>query len=133
MKTLNSIEDIKKERLSQRDNPVIYKLLGVLLGELDRLPTRANPTSDQIYNAIKKLHESAEIMKLHNAESEQEYTYLSQFIKQQMSESQIRLHILDLKNMGYNNIGSIMKYFKDYYSGQYDGKVVSKLVKEMLS
>lgn len=130
MVTLNSIEDIKKERLSQRDNPVIYKLLGVLLGELDRLPTRANPTSDQIYNVIKKLYESAEIMKSHNAESEQEYVYLSQFIKKQMSESQIRVKILELRDMGYNDIGSIMKYFKNYYSGQYDGKVVSKIAKE---
>ena len=130
MVTLNSIEDIKKERLSQRDNPVIYNLLGVLLGELDRLPTRANPTSDQIYSVIKKLHESAEIMKSHNSESEQEYAYLSQFIKSQMSESQIRSKIIELKDMGYNDIGSIMKYFKNNYSGQYDGKIVSKLVKE---
>ena len=30
------------------------------------------------------------------------------------------------------NIGVIMKYFKDNYSGQYDGKLVSQIAKEML-
>jgi tol-pal system protein YbgF len=30
------------------------------------------------------------------------------------------------------NIGVIMKHFKDNYSGQYDGKLVSQIAKEML-
>jgi uncharacterized protein YqeY len=29
-------------------------------------------------------------------------------------------------------MGIVMKYFKDNYSGQYDGKMVSTIAKEML-
>ena len=61
MKTFETVEQIKQERQSQRENPVIYSLLGVLLGEIDRLPIprTQSPTEDQIYAIVKKLYEGA--------------------------------------------------------------------------
>ena len=132
MRTFNNIEEIKKERQEQRDNPVIYSLLGVVLGELDRLPTRENPTPDQIYAVIKKLHEAAKEMREMTPEADQEYMYLKDFIKKQLSESDIRFDIEDLMLSKDCNIGVIMKHFKEWYPGQYDGKLVSKIAKEYL-
>ena len=58
---------------------------------------------------------------------------MSQFIKKQLSEADIRFEIEDLMLSKECNIGIIMKHFKEWYPGQYDGKLVSKIAKEMLS
>ena len=135
MKTFENVEQIKTERQAQRDNPVIYSLLGVVLGELDRLPTRANPTEDQIYTVIKKMYEGAELLvsKDWDEEAKIEYAYLKDFIKQQLSENDVRYLIASfVDNTDNCNIGLVMKYFKDNYPGQYDGKSVSQIAKQIL-
>ena len=133
MKTFKTVEQIKQERQSQRENPVIYSLLGVLLGEIDRLPIprTQRPTEDQIYAIVKKLYEGAELLasKDWSEEAKIEYAYLKDFIKQQLSEEEIRNIISE---SGLKQIGPIMAYFKNYHSGQYDGKLVSQIAKEVL-
>lgn len=132
MRIFNNIEEIKKERQEQRSNPIIYSLLGVLLGELDRLPTRENPTPDQIYTVIKKLYEAAKEMREMSPEADQEYMYLKDFIKKQLSEADIRFEIEDLMLSKNCNIGMIMKHFKEWYPGQYDGKMVNTIAREFI-
>ena len=142
MKKFSTVEEIKRERESQRSNSIIYSLLGVLLGEIDRLPIprTQSPSEDQIYSIIKKLYEGAEYMASRDLseESKIEYSYLKDYIKQQMTEEDIYAIIGTQKNIANingtpMNIGVIMKYFKDNYPGQYDGKLVSQIAKEMLN
>lgn len=134
MKTFNTVAEIKAEREFQRSNPVIYSLLGVLLGEIDRLPIprTQSPSKDQIYVIVKKLYEGAELLasKDWSEEAKIEYAYLKDYIKQQMTEDEIRKVIASI---GITQIGAIMSYFKTYHSGQYDGKLVSQIAKEYLS
>lgn len=136
MKTFKTVAEIKTERESQRSNSVIYSLLGVLLGELDRLPIPRSqePSEDQIYGVLKKLYDGAEFCAERDLseESKIEYTYLKDYIKKQMTESDIRFEIEDLMLSKGCNIGMIMKHFKEWYPGQYDGKLVSQIAKEML-
>ena len=136
MKTFETVEQIKQERQLQRDNPVIYSLLGVLLGEIDRLPIprTQSPSEDQIYAIVKKLYEGAELLasKDWSEEAKIEYAYLKEYIKQQLSSEEIIKIITSLKTNFNCNIGLVMKYFKDNYSGQYDGKLVSQIAKEIL-
>lgn len=137
MKTFNNVQEIKTEREHQRSNSVIYSLLGVLLGELDRLPIprHIEPNADQIYGVLKKLYDSAEYMSENDLseESKIEYAYLKDYIKQQLSESDIRFEIENLILSKGCNIGMIMKHFKEWFPGQYDGKLVSQLAKEYIS
>ena len=138
MKTFETVEQIKQERQLQRDNTVIYSLLGVLLGEIDRLPIprTQSPTEDQIYAVIKKLYEGAEFLasKDLSEEAKIEYAYLKDYIKAQLGRSEIEIIISDLiLQQPATNIGVVMKYFKDNYSGQYDGKLVSQITKETLN
>ena len=136
MKTFKTVSEIKTERESQRSNSVIYSLLGVLLGELDRLPIPRSqePSEDQIYGVLKKLYDGAEFCAERDLseESKVEYTYLKEYIKKQMTEADIRFEIEDLMLSKGCNIGMIMKHFKEWYPGQYDGKLVSQIAKEML-
>lgn len=138
MKKFSTVEEIKRERESQRSNSTIYSLLGVLLGEIDRLPIprTQSPSEDHIYSIIKKLYEGAEYMASRDLseESKIEYSYLKDYIKAQLGRSEIEMIISDLVLQQPNtNIGVVMKYFKDNYPGQYDGKLVSQIVKEMLN
>ena len=138
MKTFETVEQIKQERQLQRDNPVIYSLLGVLLGEIDRLPIprTQSPTEDHIYAIVKKLYEGAEFLasKDLSEEAKIEYAYLKDYIKAQLGRSEIEIIISDLiLQQPATNIGVVMKYFKDNYSGQYDGKLVSQITKEILN
>lgn len=132
MKTFNTVAEIKAEREFQRSNPIIYSLLGVLLGEIDRLPIprTQSPSKDQIYAIVKKLYEGAELLasKDWSEEAKIEYAYLKDYIKQQLSEEEIRTII---SKSGLKQIGPIMTYFKSYHSGQYDGKLVSQIAKEV--
>lgn len=131
MKTFENIGQIRAEREIQRKDPVIYSLLGVVLGELDRLPIPRGqePSEDQIYTVIKKLYEAAKEMRAYSPESEQEYMYLKDYIKVQLTEEEITNIIKNLISVPNTNIGVIMKYFKDTYPGRYDGKLVSRLAK----
>jgi uncharacterized protein YqeY len=141
MKTFKTVTDIKTERELQRSNSVVYSLLGVLLGELDRLPIPSSqePSEDQIYGVLKKLYDGAEYCAERDLseESKIEYTYLKDYIKTQLTEENIYTVIGNLKYFAKLsdtpfNIGVIMKYFKEEYPNQYDGKVVSRIAKEML-
>ena len=134
MNVFYNVNEIKIARQEQRDNPVIYSLLGVVIGELDRLPIPRGqePTPDQIYAVIKKLYEAAKEMREMTPEADQEYMYLKDFIKKQLSEADIRFEIEDLKLSKDFNIGTIMKHFKEWYPGQYDGKMVNMIAKEYI-
>lgn len=137
MKKFSTVEEIKRERESQRSNPVIYSLLGVLLGEIDRLPIprTQSPSEDQIYAIVKKLYEGAEYLSERDLSKEAniEYAYLKDYIKTQLGQSNIEMIIAEvILEQPTANIGVIMKYFKDNYPGQYDGKLVSQIAKEML-
>ena len=139
MKVFRTITEIKAEREAQRSNPVIYSLLGVLIGEIDRLPIPRNQSvsEDQIYAIVKKLYEGAEYCASRDLseESKIEYAYLKDYIKAQLSEEELYTIVNGLieTSVVYPNIGIIMKYFKDNYAGAYDGKLLSNGVKDCLS
>lgn len=139
MKVFRTVTEIKAEREAQRSNTVIYSLLGVLIGEIDRLPIprTQSPSEDQIYTIVKKLYEGAEYCasKDLSEESKIEYAYLKDYIKAQLSEEELYALVNNLIDTStvYPNIGMIMKYFKDNYAGSYDGKLLSNVAKTRLS
>jgi uncharacterized protein YqeY len=132
MRKFNNIHDIKAERSSMKDDKIIYNLLTVLLGELDRLPTRDNPSEDQIYSVIKNMYNNAMEMKDLKRESAIEAFYLKDFIKKQLNDDDLEKIIIGFKNLGMDHIGSIMKALNTNYKGQFDGKKASEIIKKML-
>lgn len=63
-----------------------------------------------------------------------EMNIMEEYLPKQLSEDEIRDIVMSLvvrSDVRYN-MGLIMKYFKENYSGQYDGKMVSMIVKEIL-
>lgn len=132
MKKFNNISEIKTERASRKDDKVIYNLLTVILGELDRLPTRNDPTSDQIYLVIKKMFDNAVSMKDTNKDSAIEAFYLKDFIKKQLSDAELVEIIMQYKDDGLKNIGDYMRALSSEYKGQFDGKKASEIIKKII-
>ena len=99
-------------------------LLGTVLGELDRISK--NSTDKECIQLIKKMIESNRL--INTTESLYENKLLEQFIPQQLTEEQIKNII---KREHFASIKDCMGFFKELYTGLYDGKVVSKNFKEL--
>lgn len=128
MRTFKTVDEIKKERLLNRENKTIYNLLSVVLSELDRRPNLTVPASeDDIYKNIKKLYEAA--IECGNAEEEK---YLEGFIRKMIPEDELREEIRWAIDGGAKGIGDVMKYLNKEIPGQFDGKVANTIAKEML-
>jgi uncharacterized protein YqeY len=132
MKKFNTVQEIQLERANQRENKIIYTLLGVLLGEIDRLPTRDEPTADQIYSVVKKMYDNAKEMAPYKMEALAEAEYLKDYIKEQLTTEQLTNIIKELFATGFSNMGQFMQYLNSNYKGQFDGKMASSIVNKIL-
>ena len=132
MKVFNTVKEIHTERQNQRANDIVYTLLGVLIGEIDRLPTREEPTPDQIYGVVNKMYNSAKEMSQYSVQSKVEMEYLQDYIKQQLTEAELTGIILGLKEDGFKSIGEFMKVLNMEYKGRFDGKVASVIINRIL-
>ena len=132
-KKFNSVQEIHAERDAQRNNKTIYTLLGVLLGELDRLPNREVPTPDMIYTVINRMYNNAREMAKMSSESVIEMDYLKDFIKKPLSDAEIVEIIMQYKEDGLNTLGDIMRAMSIKYKGQYDGRTVSMMINQILN
>ncbi len=137
-------EDLIKLKQDNRDNLVIYNLMNVIIGECDRLGK--NISKDLIIQVMQKLYKNNKLTIAETIENPnnsytirtqelcQEVAFLDQFIPKQLDESELRDIIscfVDANDT--TNIGSIMQFFKANYQGLYDGSVVSKIAKELMS
>jgi uncharacterized protein YqeY len=126
------VQEIHAERDAERNNKTIYTLLGVLLGELDRLPTREDPTPDMIYTVINRMYNNAREMAKMSSESAIEMNYLKDFIKKPLSDAEIVEIIMQYKEDGLTTLGDIMRAMSMKYKGQYDGRTVSMMINQIL-
>lgn len=133
MKEFKTLQDIHAEREALRSNKVLYTLLGVLIGEIDRLPTRNAPSADDIYKQIVKLYNNAKEMSQYKQASMEEFEYLNEFIKQQMTEEELTAVITGYIDEGFSNIGSIMRQLNTFHKGQFDGKMANIIINKHLS
>ena len=135
--TLIKIRDKFQTARKERDENV-SKFLGTIIGKLDAIAVVVDGTKTvteiQTIAVLKQFEkqnaELLEILKEKRIIATQalyEKKILESFLPQQLDESQIRaiFDTLEAKDMG-----SRMKHLKDNYSGQYDGKIASKVAKE---
>ena len=132
MKKFNTVQEIQLERANQRESKTIYTLLGVLLGEIDRLPTRDEPTADQIYIVVKKMYDNAKEMAPFKMEALAEAEYLKDYIKEQLTTEQLTDIVKELVAKGFSNMGQFMQHLNSNYKGQFDGKLASSIVNKIL-
>jgi uncharacterized protein YqeY len=106
--------------------------LGVLKTEVTK-ETKI-PEDTYIVSKIKSMIKNAAAT---NSLTEDELSILNKYLPAQMGEETLRQIINEqVINNGYSDMkdmGKIMGYLKNNYDGQYDGGLVSKLIKEILT
>lgn len=126
--------EIKKTHLDARKtkNVFLRDTLGVIIGDLQTAEKNGFTIDDKKVIAIlKKAKSDAEsnFKQVSNDKFIKEIEIYNKFIPQQMSTEEIKTVI---KENNFTNIGQAMGFFKQNFSGQYDGKLVSSIVKESL-
>jgi uncharacterized protein YqeY len=131
MKVFNSVQDILNEKNKYRGNKVIYDMLCVLVGEIDRLPNRSKSTADEIYTCVNRMYNNAKEMSQYKEESKIELEYLQDYIKKQLTDAELVEIIMQYKEDGLKNIGDYMRALNAEYKGRFDGKKVSQLINQL--
>ena len=106
--------------------------LGVLKTEVTK--ETKTPEDNFVVNKIKSMIKNAEST---NSLSEEELMILNSYLPKQYTEDELKEIIQTI--MGENNIsspsdmGKVMGFLKSKYDGQYDGKLASKITKDLLN
>lgn len=121
-------EDLKTAM--KEKNAIKLGILRVLKAEIERNEQSAagkvEVADGDIIKLVKKLIEGIK----ETSKDQTEIDVLEVFLPKQMTEAEIILVIDVVKKSGIHAMGDIMKYFKSQHDGQYDGKLLSRLVKE---
>lgn len=125
------LETIKKDQLTARKNRdgVLISFYSYLIGEIE--------TTSKMIDGEKVISDSDALAKLQNLkkklselntpQSATEIKIIEKYLPKQLTDSEL-LDILEI--IKPVNMADVMKYLKSNYSGQYDGKKASELVKE---
>lgn len=122
-------QDIQKFRIER--NKLYQQSLQSVVAEFDRAGKDIDDTK-----AVKIIKQSIENLKQcnklkPNPEYESEISLLEQYIPQQMTSDELYSILNDKFNSGMTEIRDLMKYLKDNYSGQYDGKLASFVIQNL--
>jgi uncharacterized protein YqeY len=109
-------------------------ILRVLKGEIERneqtAKGRVELTDPDIVNLVKKLLQSVK----ESGGTDKEITILESFLPKQLTEAELKglvVEYVSANNLTAKDMGNIMAHFKQTYNGQYDGKTLSVIVKEL--
>lgn len=136
-------EKIQQDRLEARKDKNVLKsdLLGCVIAESSKQDKV--PSDEKVISTIRKFIKGAEDTlsfmnkmcldspydEIKKCTLNDEVVILDSYLPKQLDEVSIRTIITPFKGQ---SIGVVMKYFKDNYSGQYDGKEVSRIAGEIL-
>jgi len=143
------LDTLKKDKLIARKEgtELKYNLLTTLVAEATMVgKNKGNrlPTDEEVIQVIKKFISNAnESLRLQfgdgahimvaNQQTD-EINILTEYLPQQLTEEQIKSELESLlKFDSQAKIGDLMNYLKANFNGKYDGKVASKVAKELLT
>jgi len=142
------IETLRKDMIAARrgSDTVIKNLLVTLYSEslmIGKNKRNGDPTNDEVVAMIKKFAANAdETQKLlsargqDTAEQQCEIAVLNEYLPTQLDrialETLVRAIMVEANIAGPKAMGAIMAELKKNYSGQYDGKMASDVVKTVL-
>lgn len=142
---MSLIEKLKKDKIEAMKGRDSFRnnLLSVVIAGANSMAKDSkndSATDEQVISVIKKIKKgSVEIYELNkNEDSKNEIEILDSYLPSQLSDD-------DLRNIVFNfvekipsddrskSMGKVMKYLKEDFDGQYDGKVAGSIVKEVIN
>ncbi len=138
------LEKLKQESLQARKekNQIKSSLLSTVLSQVKLLAIddhHREPTDHDVIQVVKKflknieeniqLGEQGRLTSDAYEQALKEKEILLEYLPKQLSEEELKEII---RKSNAKNIGEVMKFLKENYPEQYDGKLASKLAKELL-
>lgn len=143
---MSLLNDIKLAQLRARKeknslvSPVVASILTTLIGEAEMVGKNAGnreTTDEEVQKVIVKFIKGIDEVLPHlEAESEQwckymaERAVLSMYLPKQLTKEDLKSIIIS-KFPEKVSTGEVMKFLKENYNNQYDGKVASSLISEV--
>lgn len=138
-----TIEELKAQQLQARKyrNSIKAALLTTLLGELDTESKRSGKDADVaafVKKFMKNVAENMEIARERRDSNwllvlQTEFDILESYLPKQLNRTELTAILATaILKQSLNNKGSVMKYLKDNFAGQYDGKLASEVVTDLL-
>lgn len=135
------IDQIKKDRIDamKAGDKTKRSILSLLIGDIEnRFTGHQKPSDGDVVALIKKYisnnEQTLDQMTNHDSDFgeeanilEKELSVLNGYLPKQLTHIEIYNIMKDVED---KSIGSLMKYMKDNYPGQYDGKTASETAKE---
>lgn len=121
--------DLKAARLARNSHAVLYMslIIGDLKSKAPLIDGEKVVTDDAVITYAKKyLGNLEEVRRLDTAvtDVDGEYLYVESLLPKQLTEDELAALVT-----GNLSIGEYMKFLKDNYAGQYDGKLAAKVWK----
>jgi len=142
------MQQLKADQLQARKNrnTIEATLLTTLIGEAANIGKNDGnrETNDQeviqvVKKFIKGMDETLDVLYKRQAfdtaeQVEQEKKILADYLPKQLTGEQIQSYIMQavLHDGLQENKGMMMKYMKDNFAGQYDGKLAAQIIDELL-
>jgi uncharacterized protein YqeY len=113
-------------------------ILGALIAECTKAIKQPNDAS--VIAVIKKMHQNAHDnwARMSGTDDKRmgpymrEEAILSDYIPSQLTGDDIDQQVRYAVNLGASNIGGVMRYFENNFTGRYDGRKVSEAAKRLL-
>ena len=129
---------LKTDQMQARKNKDTLKtdLLTTLISEIQKKAKddkNRDVTNDDCISVIRKfLNNSQEVLKFRSSDDTlKEIEILNSYLPQQLNEQEMRQIVLSLiEQYPAIKIGDVMNHFRQYHSGQFDGKLLLIVVKE---
>lgn len=137
---MSLLQQVKNDQLAARKNKqkVEASVLTTLIGEasvIGKNDGNRESTDAEVIAVVKKFIKGIDESLSYSA-SEQlvtEKTVLEKYLPTELSHDKLTSLVIDYISANKElNMGQVMKYFKESYPGQYDGKVLSTVVKQHL-
>jgi uncharacterized protein YqeY len=144
--------DLERARTSEKRDPDLISLLVTLYSEsaiVGKNKGTRESTDDEVIATVKRFVKGLEeclsaVRKNVTPENKVsintalmkanfELYVLTEYLPKQLTENDLKLIVSTfLTASPDSNMGAVMKYFKEKHAGQYDGGLLSKIVKEVL-
>ncbi|WP_218079242.1 GatB/YqeY domain-containing protein [Anthocerotibacter panamensis] len=137
------LERLRQDRLEARKAKAVvkYNLLTALVAEAAKVGKdqgNRESTDEEVTAVIKKFiknaQETNDLLRLRGASpQDEELIVLHSYLPQQLSETDLHRILEEAKVAGANDIGALMAFLKQNFSGQYEGKLASQVAKAVLA
>lgn len=134
MLTLQKLKELKQ---TNREKPVIYKLLATIIGECEQISK--NPSNNEIVGVFQKMYKDNNITLKECSEDRidqikelnEENNFLSRYLPTPLTDEELLTLIGSQMSEG-KRMPDIMKYLSTNYKGRYDSKKAILIINSLL-